>query len=139
MRRSDVVALRTVETRAADQGSSDAGERHLDRRDRAAARAERRDAGRALRRVPGPRDRSLVSVARPRSSVVLIFPHFRRTVIALHMIVLIDNYDSFTYNLVQKLGEVDRSRPIKVFRNDKVTVEQVQELKPTHVVISPGP
>ena len=55
------------------------------------------------------------------------------------MIVLIDNYDSFTYNLVQKLGEVDRSRSIKVFRNDKVTVDQVEELKPTHVVISPGP
>lgn len=55
------------------------------------------------------------------------------------MIVLIDNYDSFTYNLVQKLGEVDASRPIKVFRNDKVTVEQVEALKPTHLVISPGP
>src|SRR5947209_14269365 len=55
------------------------------------------------------------------------------------MIVLIDNYDSFTYNLVQKLGEVDRSRPIKVFRNDKVTVAEVEDLKPTHIVISPGP
>jgi anthranilate synthase/aminodeoxychorismate synthase-like glutamine amidotransferase len=55
------------------------------------------------------------------------------------MIVLIDNYDSFTYNLVQKLGEIDPKRPIKVFRNDKVTVQQVEELKPTHIVISPGP
>ena len=55
------------------------------------------------------------------------------------MIVLIDNYDSFTYNLVQKLGEVDRTRPIGVFRNDKVTVEQVEALRPTHIVISPGP
>ena len=55
------------------------------------------------------------------------------------MIILIDNYDSFTYNLVQKLGEVDGSREIQVFRNDKVTVEQVAELKPTHIVISPGP
>src|SRR5437660_6543880 len=55
------------------------------------------------------------------------------------MIILIDNYDSFTYNLVQKLGEVDRKNPIKVFRNDKVTVEQIEELKPTHIVISPGP
>ena len=55
------------------------------------------------------------------------------------MIVLIDNYDSFTYNLVQKLGEVDPARPIHVFRNDKVTVEQIEDLKPTHVVISPGP
>src|SRR4028118_1848197 len=55
------------------------------------------------------------------------------------MLVLIDNYDSFTYNLVQKLGEVDPARPIRVFRNDKVTIEQVDALRPTHVVISPGP
>jgi anthranilate synthase/aminodeoxychorismate synthase-like glutamine amidotransferase len=55
------------------------------------------------------------------------------------MIVLIDNYDSFTYNLVQRLGEIDPTRPMKVFRNDKVTVQQVEELKPTHIVISPGP
>src|SRR3984885_15224501 len=55
------------------------------------------------------------------------------------MIVLIDNYDSFTYNLVQKLGEVSPGLPMQVFRNDKVTVEQVEELKPTHIVISPGP
>ena len=55
------------------------------------------------------------------------------------MIVLIDNYDSFTYNLVQKLGEVDPAREVKVFRNDKVTVEQIEALKPTHIVISPGP
>src|SRR3954466_16344668 len=56
-----------------------------------------------------------------------------------NMIILIDNSDSFTYNLVQKLGEVDRKNPIKVFRNDKVKVEQIEELKPTHIVISPGP
>jgi anthranilate synthase/aminodeoxychorismate synthase-like glutamine amidotransferase len=55
------------------------------------------------------------------------------------MIVLIDNYDSFTYNLVQKLGEVSPGLEIRVFRNDKVTPEQVEELRPTHVVISPGP
>jgi anthranilate synthase/aminodeoxychorismate synthase-like glutamine amidotransferase len=56
------------------------------------------------------------------------------------MLVLIDNYDSFTYNLVQKLGEVTAGRtPIEVFRNDKVTIEQVEALRPTHVVISPGP
>src|SRR5947209_9042148 len=55
------------------------------------------------------------------------------------MIVLIDNYDSFTYNLVQKFGEVDPKNPLKVFRNDKVTVAQVEDLKPTHIVISPGP
>src|SRR3954451_13265497 len=56
------------------------------------------------------------------------------------MIVLIDNYDSFTYNLVQKLGEVSGGRtPMQVFRNDKVTIEQVEQLKPSHIVISPGP
>jgi anthranilate synthase component 2/para-aminobenzoate synthetase component 2 len=55
------------------------------------------------------------------------------------MIVLIDNYDSFTYNLVQKLGEVDRASKIEVFRNDKVTIDQIEALKPTHIVISPGP
>lgn len=55
------------------------------------------------------------------------------------MIVLIDNYDSFTYNLVQKLGEVAPSMPVKVFRNDKVTVDEIEQLKPTHIVISPGP
>ena len=55
------------------------------------------------------------------------------------MIVLIDNYDSFTYNLVQRLGEIDPSRPMKVFRNDKVRVAEIEELKPTHIVISPGP
>ena len=55
------------------------------------------------------------------------------------MIVLIDNYDSFTYNLVQKLGEVDPAMAMRVFRNDKVTVAEVEALKPTHIVISPGP
>src|SRR3982751_1371710 len=56
------------------------------------------------------------------------------------MLVLIDNYDSFTYNLVQKLGEVGGpSLKMEVFRNDKVTADQVEDLKPTHIVISPGP
>jgi len=55
------------------------------------------------------------------------------------MLVLIDNYDSFTYNLVQKFGQIDRANRIEVFRNDKVTVEQVEAMKPTHIVISPGP
>jgi anthranilate synthase/aminodeoxychorismate synthase-like glutamine amidotransferase len=55
------------------------------------------------------------------------------------MIVLIDNYDSFTYNLVQKLGEIDARRPIQVFRNDKISVDQIESLHPTHIVISPGP
>jgi len=56
------------------------------------------------------------------------------------MIVLIDNYDSFTYNLVQKLGEVGGpALKMEVFRNDKVSVAQIEDLKPTHIVISPGP
>src|ERR1700722_18811008 len=54
------------------------------------------------------------------------------------MVILIDNYDSFTYNLVQKLGEVGAD-DVRVFRNDKVTVEQIEELRPAHIVISPGP
>ncbi len=55
------------------------------------------------------------------------------------MIVLIDNYDSFTYNLVQRIGEIDRSREMKVYRNDKVTIEQIEADKPDHIIISPGP
>lgn len=53
------------------------------------------------------------------------------------MIVVIDNYDSFTYNLVQYLGELGED--LRVFRNDKVTLEGVERLKPSRIVISPGP
>lgn len=53
------------------------------------------------------------------------------------MIVLVDNYDSFTFNLYQYLGEFDRD--IRVFRNDVVTADQILELAPDRVVISPGP
>jgi len=53
------------------------------------------------------------------------------------MIVVIDNYDSFTYNLVQYLGELGQE--IQVFRNDQVTLEEIRELNPDHIVISPGP
>ncbi len=53
------------------------------------------------------------------------------------MIAVIDNYDSFTYNLVQYLGELGAE--IKVFRNDQVTLDQLVTLSPTHLVISPGP
>ena len=52
-------------------------------------------------------------------------------------LALIDNYDSFTYNLVQYLGELGAD--IKVFRNDKVTIDELIALAPTHLVISPGP
>lgn len=53
------------------------------------------------------------------------------------MIVLIDNYDSFTYNLVQYLGEMEKD--IRVFRNDAIDPEGIRALKPDHIVISPGP
>jgi anthranilate synthase/aminodeoxychorismate synthase-like glutamine amidotransferase len=55
------------------------------------------------------------------------------------MILLIDNYDSFTYNLVQRLGELDLGLGVQVYRNDKITVRQVEELRPTHLILSPGP
>ena len=53
------------------------------------------------------------------------------------MLVMIDNYDSFTYNLVQYLGEL--GQVIKVFRNDQVTVDEVEAISPKRIVISPGP
>jgi len=53
------------------------------------------------------------------------------------MIAVIDNYDSFTYNLVQYLGELGAE--VCVFRNDAITVEQLDALQPSHIVISPGP
>lgn len=52
-------------------------------------------------------------------------------------ILMIDNYDSFTYNLVQYLGELGQE--LVVYRNDKLTLEQVKRLKPDRIVISPGP
>ncbi len=55
------------------------------------------------------------------------------------MILLIDNYDSFTYNLVQRLGEIDPGVDVRVFRNDQISVEEVRRLGPSHVIISPGP
>ena len=53
------------------------------------------------------------------------------------MILMIDNYDSFTYNLVQYLGALGQE--IKVFRNDKITLSRIQKIKPQRIVISPGP
>ncbi len=53
------------------------------------------------------------------------------------MLLMIDNYDSFTYNLVQYLGELGAD--IKVFRNDKITISGIEKLKPDRIVISPGP
>lgn len=55
------------------------------------------------------------------------------------MILLVDNYDSFTYNLVQRLGEIDPSLDLEVHRNDKITVEEIAARRPSHLIISPGP
>lgn len=59
------------------------------------------------------------------------------------MIIVIDNYDSFTYNLVQYLGELGAEFPvandIQVYRNDQISLDRIRELKPDGVVISPGP
>jgi len=53
------------------------------------------------------------------------------------MLLMIDNYDSFTYNLVQYFGELGAE--VQVYRNDQITIEQIEELNPDHLVISPGP
>lgn len=53
------------------------------------------------------------------------------------MILVIDNYDSFTYNLVQQLGEIGAD--LQVVRNDCVTLDEIKKMNPTHIVISPGP
>ena len=55
------------------------------------------------------------------------------------MILLIDNYDSFTYNLVQRLGEIDPEIELKVVRNDTLTLDEIAAAGPTHLIISPGP
>jgi anthranilate synthase/aminodeoxychorismate synthase-like glutamine amidotransferase len=53
------------------------------------------------------------------------------------MVLVIDNYDSFTYNLVQYLGELGQD--VRVFRNDAITVDEIEALGPDRIVISPGP
>ncbi len=53
------------------------------------------------------------------------------------MLLMIDNYDSFTYNLVQYFGELGQD--VQVYRNDEITLEQIEALKPQYLVISPGP
>lgn len=53
------------------------------------------------------------------------------------MLLMLDNYDSFTYNLVQYLGELGQD--VQVYRNDEITVEEVGRLNPSHIVVSPGP
>lgn len=53
------------------------------------------------------------------------------------MILVVDNYDSFTYNLVQYLGEMGQD--IRVYRNDAITLDEIAALKPDHILVSPGP
>jgi len=55
------------------------------------------------------------------------------------MILIIDNYDSFTYNLVQTIGGLGMDREMTVVRNDAASVDELAELRPTHVILSPGP
>ncbi|MFG0289467.1 MAG: anthranilate synthase component II, partial [Rhodopirellula sp. JB044] len=55
------------------------------------------------------------------------------------MLLVIDNYDSFTYNLVQRLGEIDRNVDVRVIRNDDLSVEKIEELSPERLLVSPGP
>lgn len=53
------------------------------------------------------------------------------------MLLMIDNYDSFTYNLVQYFGEL--GQPVEVWRNDKISISEIEQKKPSYIVISPGP
>ena len=53
------------------------------------------------------------------------------------MILLIDNYDSFSYNLFQLVGTINED--IKVIRNDEMTVDEIRKLAPSHIILSPGP
>lgn len=53
------------------------------------------------------------------------------------MLLMIDNYDSFTYNLVQYFGELGED--VRVFRNDRITIKEIEEMSPERIVISPGP
>jgi anthranilate synthase/aminodeoxychorismate synthase-like glutamine amidotransferase len=54
-------------------------------------------------------------------------------------LLIIDNYDSFTYNLVQRIGELDPRIDMQVVRNDKITPDEAEALAPTHLLLSPGP
>ena len=54
-------------------------------------------------------------------------------------VFVLDNYDSFTYNLVQRLGEIDRTLDIRVARNDQITRDEIERMKPARIIISPGP
>ena len=55
------------------------------------------------------------------------------------MLFILDNYDSFTYNLVQRFGEIDSRLDVRVARNDEITISEIAELRPSGIVVSPGP
>jgi anthranilate synthase component 2 len=55
------------------------------------------------------------------------------------MIFVLDNYDSFTYNLVQRLGEIDPRLDMRVVRNDQTTIDEIERMKPDRIIVSPGP
>jgi len=55
------------------------------------------------------------------------------------MIFVLDNYDSFTYNLVQRFGEIDSTLDIRVARNDQTSIDEIEALSPDRIVVSPGP
>jgi anthranilate synthase/aminodeoxychorismate synthase-like glutamine amidotransferase len=55
------------------------------------------------------------------------------------VVFVVDNYDSFTYNLVQRLGEIDRTLDIRVARNDQITPDDIARQNPARIIISPGP
>lgn len=55
------------------------------------------------------------------------------------MILLIDNYDSFTYNIVQRLGEINPELDVRTYRNDELSVQDIRELNPDRIILSPGP
>ena len=57
--------------------------------------------------------------------------------VSLYMLLMIDNYDSFTYNLVQYFRELGAD--VQVYRNDEISIEEIERLAPSHLVISPGP
>ena len=55
------------------------------------------------------------------------------------MLFILDNYDSFTYNLVQRFGEIDARLDVKIARNDQVTITEIEAMQPKGIVVSPGP
>ncbi len=57
----------------------------------------------------------------------------------LAMVIVIDNYDSFTYNLVQRIGEIDPNINIQVHRNDEISIDEIEGISPERILVSPGP